>query len=138
LPGGGKSRIPFTYIGNIAHAVKLTLGNSSCFGRTFIVGDEDSYSLREVVLALAQGMGVKVKILTVPGPVAYAAARMSELAANLRGSTPLLDRGRLQTMTNSVSYSIAAFQTATGYQPPYSLRQAAQRIAAWYREHNGL
>lgn len=138
LPGGGKSRIPFTYIGNIVHAVKLSIGNPNCFGGTFIVGDEDSYALRDVVLALAHGMGVKVKILAVPCPLAYATARLSEMVANLRGSTPVLDRGRLQTMTNSVSYSITKFQESTGYQPLYPLQQAAKRIATWYMEQTGL
>lgn len=32
------------------------------------------------------------------------------------------------------SYSVAKLQAATGYLPPYSLAEAAARIAAWYGE----
>ena len=133
LPDGGKARIPFTYIGNVAHAVKLAIRNERCFGRTFIVGDAESYPLREIVLALADAMKIKAKIISVPRVCAYTAVRCLETLARIRGSAPLLDRGRLETMTNSVSYSIAAFQAATGYEPPYSLKDAAGRMASWYR-----
>ena len=132
LPGGGTASIPFTYVGNVAHAVRLTLGNQRCFGRTFIVGDEESYPLREIVLALSKGMGKRVRIVWAPRALWYAAAIGFEAWARLRGSPPLLDRGRLDTMTDCVSYSIAAFREATGYAPPFSLDEAAGRIAAWY------
>ncbi len=132
LPGGGSARIPFAYIGNICHAVGLAVGNEACFGRTFIVGDEASYPLRDIVLALATGMGMNPRIINVPKPIAYAAARGLEMLAAVRQTTPLLDRGRLDTMTSSVSYSIAAFREAAGYDPPYSLDSAANRITQWF------
>lgn len=133
LPAGGRARIPFTYIGNVAHAVGLTLGNPDCYGKTFIVGDAESYALRDVVLELARAMGVKARVLSVPAPVAMFGAWCLEQIAKRRGSRPLIDRGRVDTMTNSVSYSIAALRSATGYEPPYSLKDAAERIASWYR-----
>lgn len=132
LPDGGSARIPFTYIGNIAHAVGLSVGNEACFGKTFIVGDEASYSLRDIVLALACGMGINLRIINIPKPVAYTGVRGLELLAAIRRTTPLLDGGRLDTMTCSVSYSIAAFREAAGYDPPYSLDSAANRISQWY------
>ncbi|MDQ3458143.1 MAG: NAD-dependent epimerase/dehydratase family protein, partial [Deinococcota bacterium] len=120
LPAGGGAKIPFTYMGNVAHAVELCLANPQCFGKTFIIGDEQSYRLREVVLALAKELDVEIKIIPVPIWSANMGVRLLERLATMRGSPPLLDRGRLDTMTNSVSYSIASFQRATEYQPPYS------------------
>jgi nucleoside-diphosphate-sugar epimerase len=133
LPGGGAARIPFTYIGNIAHAIESCLGQPACFGRTFIVGDADSYPLRTVVLALAGAMGQQVTIVPVPVGLATLGVRLLERRAAARGVAPLLDQGRLETLTRSLSYSIAAFQTATGYQPPFTLAQAAERIVTWFR-----
>lgn len=132
LPEAGRAKVPFTYIGNVAHAVGLTIGNEACFGKTFIVGDETSYSLRDIVLALACGMGVNLRIINIPKPVACAGVRALELVAAIRQTTPLLDRGRLDTMIRSVSYSIEAFREATGYQPPYCLDSAANRITQWF------
>ncbi|MCX8053040.1 MAG: NAD-dependent epimerase/dehydratase family protein [Armatimonadetes bacterium] len=132
LPRGGRATIPFTYIGNVARAVELSLGNPECLGRKFIIGDERSYPLREVVLALAKAMGRRPRIISVPTPIWWAAALGIEIVARVGNKPPLLDRGRLDTMTCSVSYSIAAFQKATGYTPPFGLQEACERIAAWY------
>lgn len=132
LPGGGDARIPFTYIDNVARGVALTVGNARCYGRTFIVGDPESYSVRDIVLALARAMGIKPRIVAVPCGVARVGAMACELLAKMRGSSPLLDRGRLETLTCSVSYSIAALRAATGYEPLYDLNEAAERIVSWY------
>lgn len=134
LPEGGRAKIPFTYIGNIARTVELSLGNSRCFGRTFIVGDEESYPLREVVAQLAEFMGIRIRILAVPAVIARAAVAACESISSLTGRTPVLDRGRLDTLTHSVSYSIAAFKEATRYVPPYNLKESARRIVNWYME----
>lgn len=133
LPGGGRALIPFTYVGNVATAVRLAIGNEACFGRTFIVGDETSYPLRDIVRGLAEGMGAS-SMRSVPVPARL--LRVASLAESLlspRHRTPLLDRTRVDTLTRSVSYSIEAFQRATGYRPPIGMAQATERIGAWYR-----
>jgi nucleoside-diphosphate-sugar epimerase len=133
LPAGGAELIPFTYVGNVAHAIKLTLGNPNCFGKTFIVGDAESYQLRTVVCELARAMNVNIRIVPIPASAAMIGAWFLERFAKLRRSKPLIDRSRVETMTCSVSYSIEAIRSATGYEPPYSLQDALQRIAAWYK-----
>jgi len=135
LPAGGAARIPFTYVGNVAHAIKLTLGNPNCFGKTFIVGDAESYPLRTLVCELARAMGVNIRIVPIPACVAMFGAWCLERIARRRGSRPLIDRSRVETMTRSVSYSIEAIRSATGYEPPYSLKEAVERIAAWYKSN---
>jgi nucleoside-diphosphate-sugar epimerase len=69
----------------------------------------------------------------VPAGLFLTLALASEAVGALRHKPPLLDRGRLDTMCRSVSYSIAAFQKATSYVPPFSLEEAAGRIADWFQ-----
>ncbi|MCE5199494.1 MAG: NAD(P)-dependent oxidoreductase [Armatimonadota bacterium] len=132
LPGGGTARIPFTYIGNIARCVELCINNETCFGRTFIVGDEGSYALRKIVTGLAAAIGARAQVVPVPTTLAWCGVKLLETAAKVRNRPPLLDSGRLETLSTSVSYSISAFQTATGYAPPYSMPDALELIANWY------
>ena len=134
LPAGGRAMVPFTYVGNVVEAVRLSIGSDACLGRTFIVGDEQSYPLGEVVRGLATALGHGDR------PTLRVSARllraMGMAEAGLRrgiGGTPLLDPIRIETLTSSVSYSIAAFQNATGYEPPYGLDDGVARIAAWHR-----
>lgn len=133
LPSGGRALIPFTYIGNVVHGVRLALANPACFDRTFIVGDRTSYPLKDIVVELARAMGVQARIVPVPWIAALAVAALFEKVAALTGTPPVLDRFRLDTLTRSVSYSIRAFQEATGYDQPYSFRSSMEAIAEWYR-----
>lgn len=132
LPMGGRALIPFTYIGNVARAVALAAGSQSCFGRTFIVGDRRSYSLRDIAMELGRAMGADVRIVPVPKAVALAGVLAVEAMAAARGRAPVLDRFRLDTLTGSVSYSISAFEEATGFEQPYTFEQAIDRIGKWY------
>jgi nucleoside-diphosphate-sugar epimerase len=134
LPGGGRTEIPFCYIGNLVHAVRLSIDCAGCRGRTFIVGDEGSYPLREIVIELGRALGLRPRIAPLPHAAFRLAAAANGLLAAIRHVAPLLDESRVRTLTTSVSYSTRAFQEATGYRPPYSLSDACERIARWYRD----
>jgi len=136
LPNGGRAKIPFTYVGNVAKAVELALGNPKCYSRTFIVGDTESYSLKEIVDVLADKLAVKPVVLSLPSGVFSAGVSLIEWMARLRKVPPLLDRTRLSILTESTFYSVEAFREATEYIPPFSLEQAAERIVTWYRSQS--
>ncbi len=134
LPDGGSALIPLSYVGNFVHAVSLTLGNRACLGETFIVGDRQSHRLRDVVSELARALRVKIRILSVPGAMCRGVTALSEAVYGLAGRTPVVSRGRLDFLSSSVSYSVAKLNAATGYEPPFSLEEACNRIAEWYRQ----
>lgn len=132
LPGGGQARIPFTYIGNLAHAVRLCVGERSTFGRTFIVGDRDSYALSAIVQTLGTALGKRPVVVAVPTVIVVPVVRAVERWSHRRGYAPMLTTTRLRTLTESVSYSTEALRAVTGYEPPFDLDASAARIAAWY------
>ncbi len=136
LPDGGHALIPFTYVGNIAKAVELAVGCQACFGKTFIIGDRQSYPLRQIVFELSGAMRKKPLIIPIPGSAAKVFVRLLEKASSMLGKVPIIDTGKIETLTSSASYSIRAFEEATGYAPPYSLSEAARRIVEWF-EKNG-
>lgn len=132
LPAGGRALIPFTYVGNVAHGIALSVGNTACFGGTFTIGDAQSYPLREIVMELAMAMGRRPHVLDVPRWLAMFGVASAQRIAAVLGRPPLLDSTRLETMVTSVSYSIDHFVGATGFQPPVPLHDAAAGIAHWY------
>jgi nucleoside-diphosphate-sugar epimerase len=134
LPAAGRAMIPFCYVGNLVEGIKLTLGNTSCHGQVFIIGDDRSYMLREIVQAFAHALEKRPLLLPIPAAASEAAAVLAERYAVRRNSIPVIDRQRINSLTRSVSYSITRFRAATGYRPIHDLQTAAGRIADWYRQ----
>ncbi len=138
MPGGGTARLPFSYVGNLVAAVDLLLDRPETGGRIFIVGDEASYPLREILTTLARALERPgSRTLTVPLPLVQGLGRVETALSRRIGRAPLLDPVRIETLTSSISYSTAALRSATGFVPPYSLDASLERIATWYRGRNG-
>ncbi len=134
MPAGGTARLPFSYVGNLVAAIDLLLQHPETGGRTFIVGDDASYPLREILTTLARALGRSgERAVTVPLPVVRGLGLVETTVSRRIGRAPLLDPIRIETLTSSISYSTAAFRSATGFVPPYSLEASLARIAAWYR-----
>jgi nucleoside-diphosphate-sugar epimerase len=139
LPTGGRALVPFTYVGNVAEAVRLAVRHEATRGGTFIVGDAGSYPLRDIAMGLARGQGAHaIRVVPVPRSVLTVAAAVERITRRGRGA-PILGGARIDTLTRSVSYSIDAFVRATGYRPPVSMEEATERIGAWYvRSRRGV
>lgn len=129
LPAGGHSMVPFTYVKNIAEAIALCVSQEAVINETFLIGDEDSYPLREIVAELGNRLGARPRIIPIPEATVRVMLRLQRYAPSRR---PLIDPTRLHTLTTSVSYSVEKFRAATGYSPPYSLEDALGRLADWY------
>jgi nucleoside-diphosphate-sugar epimerase len=134
MPAGGRALLPLSYVGNLVEAVRVTIGRAACQGRTFIVGDDRSYPLREVIEKLASGLGHDRRLaVPLPRTVLSALGAIESRVATMRGRSPLLDAVRIETLTSSISYSTHAFREATGFEPPFTLDAALDRVAAAYR-----
>jgi len=130
LPGGGRAMIPFTSVENVAHAVRLVATTSEALNDTYIVGDAQSYPLRDIVCELGERIGARPMILPLP---VWAVRRTIQLHRLVfKPVVPLVDEWRLETMTTSVSYSIDKFRVATGYAPVVLMTDALRRLAAWH------
>ena len=129
--------IPFTYVKNVADAVALSIASPAVIGGTYIVGDRQSYRVRDIVKQLADRLGSNPRIVRVPGVATRALMSIRRVVPST-AVRQLIDRARLDTLAVSVGYSITAFERATGYVPRYSLADAAAHIAEWYMDVGSL
>ncbi|MCV0403171.1 MAG: NAD-dependent epimerase/dehydratase family protein [Chloroflexi bacterium] len=132
LPAGGRALIPMTDVDTVASAVAEALAAQACAGRTFIVGDERSYSLRSIMTGLSRAMEKDPLMISVPTSALRGISRAEGVAARVMGRPPLLDSDRISTLTTSVSYSTAAFRDATGFHPAVPFDETIGRLARWY------
>jgi len=134
LPRGGLARVPFAHVDNVCSAIACSVAQPTTYGRTFIVGDAHSYPVRLIVGCLRREMRVHGFTMSVPTSVFRAAARGANGILTVLGKGPLMDVGKLLTLTTSVDYDITPFVAATGYTPVTSIEMGLADIAAWYLE----
>jgi nucleoside-diphosphate-sugar epimerase len=137
LPGAGRAHIPFTHVDNICAAIACSIAQPATYGKTFLVGDAHSYSLRFLIEHLRREMHVQGVTVPIPTSAFRTAIRSANGVSAMFGRRPVLDVGKLLTLTTSVEYDIGAFMGATGYTPPVSVEIGLADIAAWYQGRAG-
>jgi nucleoside-diphosphate-sugar epimerase len=133
LPGKGEAYIPVTYIENVAYAVEICINNSNCFGKTFIIGDENSYKLKDIVQIIAKNLNKKPLTIRIPSWVALVMIMIMRKIGNPNG---LKFADRIELLSKSVSYSINYFKSVTNYNQPFSLEQSLKKVSDNYVIHN--
>jgi nucleoside-diphosphate-sugar epimerase len=102
-------------------------------GETYIITSERSYPVRELVSAIAGGLGVSRGCVTVPRWALYAAAAASQLRSTLVGTPPALTTLRLKSILADRSFDISKAVEDLGYAPRTSLRDGVMGTVEWYR-----
>jgi len=102
-------------------------------GESYIITSERSYPVRELVDAIAGGLGVSRGCVTVPRWALYAAAAASELRSRLVGTPPALTRLRLKSILADRSFDISKTVKDLGYVPRTSLRDGVIGTVEWYK-----
>ena len=129
LPGGGRALVPLTYVGNVVEAVAIAADSADPLNDTYIVGDDGSYPLKQIVATLGHHLGSNPRVTPVPSWAVSALVAASRAVGARRVA---LDDGRLATLTTSVSYSIRRFREATGYRPIHTIDDGLRTVARWY------
>ena len=133
LPSGGSARVPFTHVDNICSAIACSIAQPATYRKTFVVGDAHSYSLRFLIEHLKREMHVGGVTVPIPTGAFRTAIRSVNGVCAVFGRRPVLDAGKLLTLTTSVEYDISAFMEATGYTPVVSAETGLADVAAWYQ-----
>lgn len=119
LPEGGLTMVMHGYAGNVAAAVLAAVDRpDESAGRSYNVGDERQFSLRQVVEIVARAMDRKVEILSVPS----AAAGPAQI---------FLPHGRCEHLLTD----IGRVKAEIGYRDVLSSADALAQTVHWYLEH---
>ena len=137
LPGGGRTRFPAVYAGNVAQAVELALwGRGS--GGVFNITDESGTTLRRLFEGLAGELALRPRFVTIPAALARTGAGFAEaLGLRISGARDLSLKRTVRLASEDNPYSSGKARTVLGWSPHFTLEEALSRTGAWIREREG-
>lgn len=119
LSEGGLGLMTHGYAGNLAHAVLLAVDHpEAAAGQVYNCGDEQQYTVRQIVELIADEMKHKFEILSLPAEVAYPARGIS-----------------LEITPHHKLMDLHKIKSQLGYTDPLPPAEALRRTARWYIEH---
>lgn len=116
LPAGAHVRHSLTHIDNLVAVVRLALPAHAPRG-IFNIADASPVLLNEVLAEFLERRSVKARIVSIPIPVAFVAARTVELRAQLFGGRPRITRYALSQLAFERTFDIARARKLLGYAP---------------------
>ncbi len=133
--GSAQNTIPLCYIDNLADAIILALTQDEAVGQGYLVGDGAVVTWRELTDLLADRLDLPKVELTIPLPVAEAAAIGAETLAKVEKSTrrPALTRYELEIGGRNMHYSSSKICRELGYSPRVLPEEGLARTIEWLK-----
>ena len=122
------------YAPNLARGVRLALKASPGKLKTYILTDGLRKPWREYFAAMAESLGVRLRLLPIPGLLARTAGSVAEGAwKGLKlGGRPPVTRYLAELMSRSTHFSSALAAEQLGYSPPYTFAEGMERTSSWW------
>ncbi len=128
---GGRHQVSTTHVDNLVHGIELALERGRP-GEVYFITDGDPQRIRDFVSAYAATAGVEIPDVSIPAPVAKAAARLVEgLWRVFRpASKPPLTRFGADTMACTITAKIDKARCDLGYEPKVSVSDGLAAMRA--------
>ena len=133
--GGGRRWTCPTYVENLVDAIVLACFEPAARGEAFLITDGLEIDWRTFTEALAAAIGAEPPGLSIPFPLAYAAAWTMEAVFRglRRPKPPRLTRYRICNGGRDYHFSIEKARRLLKYEPRVGFAEAVRRTAEWYR-----
>lgn len=124
--------IDVTYVENLAHALFLALeAPRSCVGQKYNITNGEPIPFWDLLENLLTKLSIPIQTKSIPYPLAYSAAFLSEWKSRLSGKEPLLTRYSLGVLSYSQTLSIEKARNELHYSPTIPLEEGVSRYVNW-------
>ena len=131
LPGGGRGIHSPVYIDNLVDGVVLAAASPAAAGQIFTLSDGVGVPCREFFRPHADLVGRR--LMTLPTPVAVAAAGIVQQVARLQPGDNDINPGSVRYLLRRGTYSIEKARSVLGWQPRVGVPEGLERTVAWLR-----
>jgi nucleoside-diphosphate-sugar epimerase len=133
--GSGEAHYHPLYIDNLVDAFELAAAHGTGAGEAYLIGDTHYYSLNELVMAIAEALGVNLRLTHLPFWPLWTAAAACEIVYKPLPKEPPLFRRRVDWFRQNRAFSTEKAKQELGYLPKVGLKEGLAATAKWYREH---
>lgn len=127
-----------TYVENVADAVLLSLkASEQCLGEVFNITNGESVEFSKLLEALFTALDKPFRPFSLPFPLAYSLAWLSEGIGHLTGQEPTLTRYGIGILSCGMTLDINKAKRLLGYEPAVSVEEGIHRFAQWWRAQHG-
>lgn len=132
--GDGSAHYHPVYVENLVDGLILAAETDAARGQSYLVADERSLPIRELVGEVARAIDTDVRTTHLPFWPAYAVAASVELAYKPLPAEPPIFRRRLDWFRQNRSFDIGKARRELGYTPRVDIPTGLRRTGEWYRE----
>jgi dihydroflavonol-4-reductase len=137
--GRGERYICMLHVADLVQGVLLAARADVSSGAIFFLSDGEIHTWGEIVAILERIMGVRVRRVNIPIPLAFLMAVGSEVVCRVTGSPPLLNRQKMREMlqrgwTCDIQQAVDQLQ----FRPKVRLEVGLKETLNWYRQQRWL
>jgi nucleoside-diphosphate-sugar epimerase len=135
LIGDGANVLSVVYAGNVAAAVLAALDRPAVCG-AFNVANDGGLTQRQFVECFARGLGLRVRVVRVPGSLAWGTARaLDSLRRAVRPGSPTTTlMTAVHFLVSANPYVSAKAAAELDWHPVVEASEAVERTGRWYRD----
>lgn len=136
--GRGKTFYHPLYIDNLVDAFILAMTPGIGASEAYIIGDEEYFSIEELVSRVGKAIGVDVSIPHFPILPLIVAGHICEKACKPFGMTPPIFPRRVDWFRQVRAFKIDKAKSELGYKPRVGIDEGLRRTGEWYRNEGYL
>lgn len=131
--GDGAAHYHPNYVENLVDAFILAAETDAAKGQAYLIADERSLSVKELVSLVGEAIGVKAQHIHLPFWPAYAVAALVEAIYAPLPAEPPLFRRRLDWFRQNRSFDTSKARRELGWTPRVDIPTGLRRTGEWYR-----
>lgn len=140
FPMFGKGRTYYhpVYIDNLVDAFVLAMEPGKGAGREYIIGDEEYFSIEELVRRVGKAIGVEVRVPRFPILPLIVAGHVCEKVCKPFGIDPPIFPRRVDWFRQVRAFDIGRGKSELGYVPRVGIDEGLRRTGEWYEREGYL
>jgi len=136
--GSGATFYHPLYIDNLVDAFLLVMDPEKGKGETYIIGDEEYLSIKNLAIKTGNAMGMNIKVWHFPLLPLRIAGHACEKICKPFGIAPPIFPRRVDWFRQVRAFSIDKAKQELGYVPMIGIDEGLKRTAAWYMQEGYL